>query len=275
MLSRSAQHTYGATRSPAWNADLWSAQRPVGPRAVHRRPISRDAGTGRAALCGISATPMYGSRRTLGFPPRSNHLGTEGPSRRPPTAGCAGLKTGVPSRPRAPAPAAMRGFRCRASPALLRATPGGAPSRRSGSVPPPACGGLCRPEAGVPSRPRAPAPAAMRGFRCRASPALLRATPRREPSRTAGSVRPPACGGRAGRRPALQAVPARSSGGDARFPLSHVTCAAAGYPPAIHPPSGRSNQTCTCPVPTAFSYSENIRPGAVHSAPPAALTAIR
>ena len=38
----------------------------------------------------VSAIPMYGSRRTLGFPPRRNHLATGGPSRRPPTAGCAG-----------------------------------------------------------------------------------------------------------------------------------------------------------------------------------------
>ena len=76
-------------RRRSGNADLRSAQRPAGPRAVHCRPPSRGAGMGPAALRTVSAIPMYGSRRTLGFPPRRNHLGTGGPSRRPPTAGCA------------------------------------------------------------------------------------------------------------------------------------------------------------------------------------------
>ena len=39
---------------------------------------------------------MYGSRRTLGFPPRTNHLATGGPSRRPPTAGCADQRSAFP-----------------------------------------------------------------------------------------------------------------------------------------------------------------------------------
>ena len=39
-----------------------------------------------------SATPGYGSRRTPGFATRRNHLGTGGPSRRPPAAGCAGRR---------------------------------------------------------------------------------------------------------------------------------------------------------------------------------------
>ena len=47
------------------------------------------------------------------------------------------------------------------------------------------------------------------------------------------------------------------------------------YSLAVQPAAGRSNQTWTCPVPTAFSYSENSRPGAVQPAPPAAATAIR
>ena len=65
-------------------------------RAAHCRPPSRGAGMGPAALRTVSAIPMYGSRRTLGFPPRRNHLGTGGPSRRPPSAGCADRRSGVP-----------------------------------------------------------------------------------------------------------------------------------------------------------------------------------
>ena len=57
------------------NADLRSAQPPAGPRAVHCRPPSRGAGTGPAARGTVSATPTYGSRGTLGFPPRRDHLG--------------------------------------------------------------------------------------------------------------------------------------------------------------------------------------------------------
>ena len=68
------------------------AQRPAGPRAVHCRLPSRGAGTGPPALRTVSATRMYGSRRRLGFPPRRDHLGTGGPSRRPPSAGCAGQR---------------------------------------------------------------------------------------------------------------------------------------------------------------------------------------
>ena len=112
-------------------------------------------------LCGRSAIPMYGSRRTLGFPPRSNHLGTEGPSRRPPAAGCAGRRPAFQAGPRR---LPYRGSRRDGS------YPGG---RGSSRRPPTAgCAGL---KTGVPSRPRAPAPAAMRGFRCHRSPALLRA----------------------------------------------------------------------------------------------------
>ena len=74
------------------------AQRPAGPRAVHCRPPSRGAGMGPAALRSVSAIPMYGSRRTLGFPPRRNHLGTGGPSRRPPSAGCADRRSAQFSR---------------------------------------------------------------------------------------------------------------------------------------------------------------------------------
>ena len=50
------------------------------------------AGTRPAALRTVSATSMYGSRRTLGFPPGRRHLGTGSPSRRPPSAGCAGRR---------------------------------------------------------------------------------------------------------------------------------------------------------------------------------------
>ncbi len=157
---------------------------------------------------------MYGSRRTLGFPPRSNHLGTEGPSRRPPAAGCAGRRPAfqavpaLPLRQRCAVSAVARHLRCggprregrhpgdrgpsRRPPAAgcagrrpaFQAGPRRLPyrgSRRDGSYPggrgssrrPPTagCAGL---KTGV-SRPRAPAPAAMRGFRCHRSPALLRA----------------------------------------------------------------------------------------------------
>ena len=88
QVSRVRHHARWRRRSG--NADLRSAQRPAGPRAAHCRPPSRGAGMGPAALRTVSAIPMYGSRRTLGFPPRRNHLATGGPSRRPPSAGCAG-----------------------------------------------------------------------------------------------------------------------------------------------------------------------------------------
>ena len=38
---------------------------------------------------------------------------------------------------------------------------------------------------------------------------------------------------------------------------------------------GSSNHTCTCPVPTEFSYSESCTPGARQSAPPSAPTGTR
>ena len=53
-------------------------------------PCLRVAPPGEKSGRTVSAIPMYGSRRTLGFPPRTNHLATGGPSRRPPSAGCAG-----------------------------------------------------------------------------------------------------------------------------------------------------------------------------------------
>ena len=109
-----------------------------------------------------------------------------------------------------------------------------------------------------------------------ATSSLPRFRPRRELSRRSGFVPPPACGGlcRSEDRRSKPS-PRPRSGSDARFPLSPVTCAAAGYPPAVQPAAGLSNQMCTCPVPTAFSYFENSRPGAEQSAPPAAATAIR
>ncbi len=62
----------------------------------------------------------------------------------------AGLKTGVPSPGCQPW---WSGYALRP-----------APSRCPAFSPPPAFGGLCRPEAGVPSRPRASSPSAVRGF---------------------------------------------------------------------------------------------------------------
>ena len=67
-------------------------QRPPGPRAVPCRPPSRNAGTWPALRQTVSATPRYGSRRTLRFPPTRGHPGTGSPSRRPPSAGCAGRR---------------------------------------------------------------------------------------------------------------------------------------------------------------------------------------
>ncbi|MCQ0013548.1 hypothetical protein [Actinomadura madurae] len=44
---------------------------------------------------------------------------------------------------------------------------------------------------------------------------------------------------------------------------------------AVHPFSGRSNQTCTWPVPTEFSYALYSRPGAVQARSPRAPIIIR
>ena len=104
------------------------AQWPAGPRAVHCRPPSRGTGMGPAALRTVSAIPMYGSRRTLGFPPRRNHLGTGGPSRRPPSAGCADRRSaqfsrwGLPCLRVAPpgGMGAMRQFSVRVAPSATR-----------------------------------------------------------------------------------------------------------------------------------------------------------
>ena len=73
-VSYARTHVFATQRSA--NADRWSAPRRAGPRAVHCRPPSRGAGTGPAALRTVSATPVHGSRRTPGFPPRRGHLGT-------------------------------------------------------------------------------------------------------------------------------------------------------------------------------------------------------
>ena len=109
-------------RRRSGNADLRSAQRPAGPRAAHCRPPSRGAGMGPTALRTVSAIPMYGSRRTLGFPPRRNHLGTEGPSRRPPSAGCADRRSAFPCLRVAPpgGMGAMRQFSVRVAPSATR-----------------------------------------------------------------------------------------------------------------------------------------------------------
>ena len=72
---------------------------PGGPQVVHRHPPSWGTGTGPAALRALSATPMYGSRRPLGFPPRREHLGTGGSSRRPPSAGCADQRSAFQAVP--------------------------------------------------------------------------------------------------------------------------------------------------------------------------------
>ena len=70
----------------------------------------------------VSAIPMYGSRRTLGFPPRRNHLATGGPSRRPPSAGCADQRSAFPCLRVAPPGGlgAMRQFSVRVAPSATR-----------------------------------------------------------------------------------------------------------------------------------------------------------
>ena len=103
------------------------AQRPAGPRAVHCRLPSRGAGTGPPALRTVSATRMYGSRRRLGFPPRRDHLGTGGPSRRPPSAGCAGQRPAFQA-----VPALFRGRRYVLRPAARGYAGPKAPTGRTG-----------------------------------------------------------------------------------------------------------------------------------------------
>ena len=85
-------------------------QRPPGSRAVPCRPPSRNAGTWPALRQTVSATPLYGSRRTRRLPPRRGHLGTGSPSRRPPSAGCAGRRPAFQAV-RAIAPSAIRALR--------------------------------------------------------------------------------------------------------------------------------------------------------------------
>ena len=106
-LVGTARRRRAAGRTPS------SGTQRCGPGACAPRepPAARGPGTGPAALRTVSATPMYGSRRTLGFPPRRDHFGTGRPSRRPPSAGCAGpyredwpevgpvLPVGAPVRP--------------------------------------------------------------------------------------------------------------------------------------------------------------------------------
>ena len=195
----------GAMARTAWNADLWSAQRPAGPRAVHRRPISRDAGTGHPTVrevchSNVRITPNAGVSAEI-KPPRNG--GSVPP---PPAAGCAGRRPAFQA-----VPAVFRTEvhaetgRVRPAARLRRAVPAG--GRRSKPSPP----------SSVP-----------------------RSTPRRELSRRSGFVPPPAYGGlcRSEDRRSKPSPRSRSVS-DARFPLSPVTCAAAGYPPAVQP-AGRA-----------------------------------
>ena len=117
-------------------------------------PCLRVAPPGEKSGRTVSAIPMYGSRRTLGFPPRRNHVATGGPSRRPPSAGCADQRSAFPCLRVAP-PGEKSGTNgvCHSN---VRITPNAGipaekePPRNWGSFPPPAFGGLCRPEVGVP-----------------------------------------------------------------------------------------------------------------------------
>ena len=58
---------------------------------------------------------------------------------------------------------------------------------------------------------------------------------------------------------------------EVEWPLGHGQAAE----PTVHPALGRSNHTCTCPVPTEASYSLNSSPGALHLVPPIAAAIIR
>ena len=71
-----------------------------------------------------------------------------GPCRRPPAAGCADRRSAL----QAVVAAGGRPSCCEMQ--ARYAKPACVPRRCSGSLPPPAFGGLCRPEAGAPSRPR-------------------------------------------------------------------------------------------------------------------------
>ena len=66
-------------------------------------------------------------------------------------------------------------------------------------------------------------------------------------------------------------VPPPQPRSDPRTLLPH----ASRWNHAAQPVSGRSNHTCTCPVPTEASYSLNSAPGAVHERPPSADAIIR
>ena len=94
----------GSPHRENW-ADLWSAQQPAGGSLpsvfTGRKHWARSAANG-VRHSNLRMTP------NAGFPPRRGHLGTGGPSRRPPSAGCAGPhrencpEVGVPVRPSPP-----------------------------------------------------------------------------------------------------------------------------------------------------------------------------
>ena len=189
----------------AWSAGLRPAQRPAGPR--RRRPQS----PGWLPSRHVPPTDeMADSRRRRGFLPVG--LDTTAPR-----AAGGSLASAFTER-RYVAPTVTNGV-CHSPvriPPNAEIPAGTAPPRNGESFPPPAFGGLCRPEAGVPSRPRASTQSAIRS-----SARLRRAVPaggrRSKPSPRFNSVgdtqfRPPLAGC-AGRRPAqfsrwgLQAVP--------------------------------------------------------------------
>ena len=235
------EHRAGAYSSPrrsagtAWSAGLRPAQRPVGPRAA-RTPF---CGTARQAR---ERRPLVGTaaRRAAGgsSPPAFTGRGY-GARSAVRDIGHSNVRI-TPNAGVQPETATVPEIGVRPAARLRRAVPAG--GRRSKPSPRPRSGGDTR--------------FSLSRVICATAVHAGRGT-----VPEIGARPPPAYGG-------LWRSEDRRSQPYPRF-------CAIGYPPAVQPPAGRSNQTCTCPVPTAFSYSENSRPGAVQSAPPAALAAIR
>ena len=142
-MSPRGRRADGAMAGTAWNAGLRPAQRPAGPR--RRRPQL----PGWLPSRHLPPTDeMAGSRRRRGFLPVG--LDTTAPR-----AAGGSLASAFTER-RHVAPTVTNGV-CHSQvriPPNAEIPAGTAPPRNGESFPPPAFGGLCRPEAGVPSRPR-------------------------------------------------------------------------------------------------------------------------
>ena len=181
-MSPRGRRADGAMARTAWSAGLRPAQRPAGPR--RRRPQS----PGWLPSRHVPPTDeMADSRRRRGFLPVG--LDTTAPR-----AAGGSLASAFTER-RYVAPTVTNGV-CHSPvriPPNAEIPAGTAPPRNGESFPPPAFGGLCRPEAGVPSRPRASTQSAIRS-----SARLWRAVPAGgRPSSPGGGSKPspPSCCG--------------------------------------------------------------------------------